>query len=82
MKGLEEEVTLLKSKLDNMIKFVRMLNNDSYMLLEILDIWENIVIGFDYSSINKRVKIPNKKFVASENKTEFLMKDHMSRRPD
>lgn len=36
------------------------------------------VIGFDYSSMNKKVKILTKKFVSLENKIEFPMKDHMS----
>lgn len=64
--GLEEEVALLKSKLDNMNKYVSMLNSGSNMLDEILEIGEKKAIGFDYSSMNKKVKFPNKKFVAPE----------------
>lgn len=45
--GLEEEVTLLKSKLDNMTKFVCMLNRGYDMLDEILEVGEKKAIGFD-----------------------------------
>ena len=53
---LEEEVTLLKSKLDKMTKYVCMLNNDSDMLDEILEekMSRNMKgIRFDYNSMNK-----------------------------
>lgn len=66
---MEEEVTLLKSKLDNMTKFVLMFNNGTNMLDEILKIGEKKAIGFDYSYMNKRINIPTKKFVSPENKT-------------
>lgn len=79
--GLEEEVTLLKSKLDNMTKFVCMLNNGSNMLGEMLEIEKKKAIGFDYNSMNKKVKISTKTFVNPENKTDFLVKDHMSQHP-
>lgn len=69
--GLEEEVTLLKSKLDNLTKYICMLNNDSDMLDEILEIVEKKTIEFDYSSMNKNVKFPTKKI-------GFQMLDHMS----
>lgn len=55
-----------------------MLKSGFDILDEILDIRKKKVIGFDYSSMNKRVKIMTKKFVSLEKKTEFLMKDHMS----
>ena len=79
--GLEEEVTLLKSKLENIKKIIRMLNSGSDTLDEILEIRENKAIGFDYSSMNKKVKFPTKKFLTPEKKTEFLIKDHMSQHP-
>lgn len=52
---LEEEVTLLKSKLDNMTKYVCMLNNGSDMLDDILEIGDKKTIRFDYSFINKKI---------------------------
>lgn len=76
--GLEEEVTLLKSKLGNMTYFVHMLNNGSDILDEILEIREKKAIGVDYSSMNKKVKFPSKRVVAPEKKSRFLIKDHMS----
>lgn len=76
--GLEDKVTLLKSKLDNMTKYVSMLNNGFDMLYEILDIGEKKAIGFEYNSMNKKVKFPSKKFITPEKKTQFQMKDHMS----
>lgn len=38
-------------------------------------------IGFEYSSMKKKVKIPTKKFVSPKKKIEFIMKDHMSHHP-
>lgn len=74
--GLEEEI-----KLDNMRKYFRMLNNGSNMLDEILEIREKKDTRFYYSSMNKKVKFPTKKFVSLEKKTKFLMKDYMSQHP-
>lgn len=79
--GLEKEVTLLKSKLNNMTKYARMLNNGSNMLDEILEIGGKNSIDFNYISMNKKVKIHTKNLVAPEKKIEFLMKDHMSQHP-
>lgn len=65
--GLEEEVTLSKFKLENMTKYVCMLNNGLDMLDEILEVGKiskNMEgIRFDYNSMNKGIKIPTKKFV-------------------
>lgn len=65
--GMEEEVTLLKSKLDNMTKFVRMFNNGSKALDEILEVGNmanNVKgIGFYYNSMIKETKFPTKKFI-------------------
>lgn len=54
-----------------MTKSVRMLNNGSDMLDEILEIGEKKFVGFDYSSMNKKVKVPTKKFVDAEKKQSF-----------
>src|SRR4051812_27724371 len=35
-------------------------------------------IGYDYRPMNKKVKVPTKKFISPEKKTEFQMKDHTS----
>ena len=65
-----------------MTKYVCMLNNDYDMLDDILEFWEKSrnmkATGFDYNSMNKKVKIPTKKFVSPKKKIEFLMKDHLS----
>lgn len=80
--GLEDEVILLNSKHENMIKFIYMFNNGSNMLDEILEVGKmsrNVKeIGFDYRSISKKSKVPTKKFVPPEKKIEFLMGNHMS----
>ncbi|KAI5397466.1 hypothetical protein KIW84_063330 [Lathyrus oleraceus] len=74
---LEEEVTLLKSKLDNMIKFVRMLNNGFDMLDDITEIGEKKAIGFDYSSMNKKVlqevkeNVKNRKVMLKAKRTPY-----------
>lgn len=69
--SLKEEFTLLKSKLENMREFIHMKNNSTDMLNDVLE--ENMkVVGFDYSFMNKKIKVPPKK------KTEFWMVDHMS----
>lgn len=72
---------MLKYKLDNMTRYVRMLNNGSDMLDEILENGEKKAMGFDYSSMNNNVKVATKKFVTTEKKIEFLMKDNMSQHP-
>lgn len=79
--GLEEEFTLFKSKHDNMTKYVCILNNGTDMSDEILEIGDKKVISFYYSSMNKNVKVHTKKFVVTEKKYEFLMKDHMFQHP-
>lgn len=69
--GLEEEVTLLKSKLENMPESVHIKYTNSDMLDDILK-GNMKAIGFDYSSMNKNIKVPSKK------NTEFQVVDHMS----
>lgn len=55
-----------------------MLNNGTNMLDKISEFEEKKAIVLDYSSMNKKVKIPTKKFVSLKKKIEFLMKDNMS----
>lgn len=73
--GLEEEVALLKSKLDNMTMFIRMLNNVSKDIDEIVEVGKmsNNVKGirFNYKSMRKEATICTKKF-------EILILGHMS----
>lgn len=75
--GLEEEDTLLNSKLENMKKYICRLNNGWDMLDEILEVGKmskNMkAIGFDYNFMNKEVEIPTKKFVPQMKKNQFLM---------
>jgi len=60
--GLQEENTLLKSKLENMTKYVWMLNNGSNALDEIQQVGKSCGnlkgIGFNYGTVNKEIKIP------------------------
>ncbi|KAI5418080.1 hypothetical protein KIW84_042643 [Lathyrus oleraceus] len=68
--GIEEEITLFKSKLENMPESLHLKNNSLDMLNGILQ--RNMkVVGFEYNSSNKNKKLPPKK------KTEFQMVDHM-----
>jgi hypothetical protein len=74
--------SLLNSKLENMTKYVRMLNNGSNVLDEIRQVGKTYGnmkgIVFDYGTVNNESKIPTKKFVSPKKKTEFAMLDHMS----
>ena len=78
----QNEVTLLTSKLDNMTKYVRMLNNCSDMLNEILQIGKgsgNLTgVGFNYQFLNKQGRVLKAKFVSPESKIEFVMSNQMS----
>jgi len=80
---LQNEITLLTFKLDNMTNSVRMLNNDSNMLDEILQVGKgsgNLKgIGFNYQSLKKQGTTSVTKFVLTESKFEFAMSDQMSR---
>ena len=69
--GLEYEIFSLKDKVESMPEFVLMISNNLDMLD---DVWEENmkVVGCDYNSMNKKIKVPPKK------KTEFQMVDHMS----
>lgn len=80
--NLKEESAMLNSKLENMIKYIRMLNNGSGMLDEILEFEKmsrNLKgMGVDMWSMSKKDTNHLKKFVPHKNKTEFQMFDHMS----
>ena len=73
---MEGEGNFLNSKLENLTKSEYMLKNGPNMLDVMTGNMK--VVGFDYNSMNKKSKIITKKFVAPENKIEFLTKDHMS----
>ena len=79
--SLQNEVILLTSKLDNMTKYVRMLNNGSHMLDEILQVGNgsrNLKgVGFVYQSLKKQGETFMTKFVPPESKTEFAMLNQM-----
>lgn len=82
---LKEENTWLNSKLDDITKFIHMLNNGFNMLYEIFQVRKmsrNVKgIGFEPMSVNKKDKTQPKKFVPSKNKSEFYMLDHMAKQP-
>jgi len=83
--SLQEENTLLNSKLENMTKYVRMLNNGFNVLNKILQVGKTSgnmkAIDFDYDIVNKEIKIRTKKFVYLEKKTMSIMLDHMPQHP-
>src|ERR1044072_6381798 len=72
---LQEEVSLLNSKLEGTNKSLRMLNSGSNVLDEILEAWKKgrsiKGIRFDYKSTNKDGQNTSKKFVSSEKQTGF-----------
>lgn len=72
--SVEEEVSLLNSKLENMIEFKINLKNGSNMIDEILEVGQ---MSRNMKG-KKNEKIPPKKLVLLEKKTKFLMVDHMS----
>lgn len=78
---MEEDVSLLNSKLGKIIEFESILKNGSNMLDEIFEVGKmsRNMKGkwFEYSMNNKNENIPLKKFVLLEKKTNFLMMDHM-----
>ena len=78
---LQGKVTLLTSKLESMTKSIRMLNNGSDVLDEILQIGERggrfTSIGFNYQFLNNKRKPPVTKFVSVEVKDESTMADQM-----
>ena len=72
---LQEEVSMLETKLESMNKSLRMLNNGSNVLDEILKVGKEgrsmKGIGFDYKSTNQEGQNTRRDFVASESQTEF-----------
>ena len=74
---LQNEVTLLTSKLDNLIKVVRMSNNGSYGLDDIIQDVEggrrHIVLGFNYQSLKNKKQSPEIKFVHAKLKDDSKM---------
>lgn len=70
--GLEEDVTLLNSKLRYFTISKSVMDNDSNMVDVMIGNMK--VVVFDYSSMNKNFKVLIKKFVSLEKKIEFLMK--------
>jgi hypothetical protein len=83
--GLQDEVTLLTSKLENLNKSIRMSNNGSDMLDEILQVGkgaENLTsIGFNYQSPNKQGKTHVAKSFHSQRKCDVPMSDQMLSHP-
>ena len=83
---LHNEVTLLSFKLKNMTKSIRMLNNGSDTLDEILLVGKNAGnvqgIWFNYKHLNKQGKTHVTKFIPFERKYDSTMSDNMSRHPD
>ena len=83
--SLQNEVTLLSSKVQNKTKFIRMLNNWSDMLDEILQVGKRTGnlkgIWFNYQSLNKLGKTPVTKFIPSKKEYELTMLDQMLQHP-
>ena len=73
---LEEEASLLESKLQGLNKSLRLLNNGTDALGDLLEASKKgkskIGIDLDYNSTNEERQNPKKKFVASEGKSEFV----------
>jgi hypothetical protein len=80
--SLNDEVSLLTSKLDDMSKSVRMLNNGTQ---ETLQVGKNVGdvkgIVLNYQSPNKQGKTPVTKFITSQRKYDLTMSRHMSQHP-
>lgn len=78
---LENEVTLLSYKLENMTKSINFLKNGSDMLDIILQVWKEAGnlkgIGFNYQYQNKQGKIHVTKFIPPKRKYEPMMSDQM-----
>ena len=76
---LQEEVFLLESKLEGLNKSLRLLNNGTDALDDLLEASQKgrskKGIGFDYNSTNEEGQKPKIKFVTSEEKSEFVQKN-------
>ena len=79
---LKDEVVLLNSKLDNMTKFVRMLNNGSTGLDEILKSGKNVGnikgLGDGNQTAKNKGERLEVKFVPPKKKQEKKMLNHIS----
>lgn len=75
----------LTRKLESMTKSIRMLNNGSDMLDEILLVGKGSKnftrVGFNSQSLNKQGETSKKVFVSPESKTEFIMTNNMYKDP-
>src|ERR1044072_3401279 len=73
---LQEEVSLLESKLEGLNKSLRLLNNGTDALDDLLEASKKSRskkgIDFDYNSINEEGQKPKSKFVTPEEKSEFV----------
>ena len=88
---LQEEASMLETKLESMNKSLRMLNNESKVLDEILEAEKKGKSmkgnGFDFKCTNQEGQSTKKSFVASEGQIEFKkqvgyqMSDMKSQRP-
>ena len=78
---MKEEVVLQNSKLDNMIKSVRMLNKGSTVLDEILQTGKNAEnvrgLGYAYQAVKNQGEKPEVKFVPAKKEQEKNMSNHM-----
>ncbi|KAK2436489.1 hypothetical protein QL285_021481 [Trifolium repens] len=81
---LEEDVALLKSKLTNITKTVRMLNKGSDILDELLEVGKMTRdiggLGFDHCS-KKEVKSAPEKMIPPMKKSQYQMSNNMSQYP-
>lgn len=78
---LQDEVTMLTSKLDNMTKSVRMLNKGSDVLYEVLQVGKVAGdlrgIKFTYQSLNKQGKSLMTNFVLPKREHGPVMSNHL-----
>src|ERR1044072_3138568 len=81
---LQEEASLLESKLAGLNKSLCLLNSGTDDLDDLLEASKKGKskkgIGFDYTSTNEEGQNPKKKFVASQGKSEFV-KHHDFKKP-
>ncbi|XP_057443220.1 uncharacterized protein LOC130735138 [Lotus japonicus] len=79
---LQEEVSVLKSKIEGMIKSVRMLNNGTDMFNLMLESGKTTKdlkgLGYEIDSTNNDFKKTTHQFVPAERKSEFHMSNQLS----
>jgi len=80
---LQNELTPLSSKLDNLTKTIRMFNSGSKTIDEILLVGKkagNVQgIGFNHKNLNKQGKTQVTKFIPSKTNCDITMSDNLSR---